>query len=65
MIRVPVERLRTGDQFFWAGVAVEVHRVTERPTAGVAVVVVDPSGPRAPYMRRLFYKPGEVVELVR
>lgn len=56
-----VGSLRTGDRFFHAGVSVTVHRVQERPGAGIAVVVFDHHGD----MRRLFYKLGETVELAR
>ena len=58
---LPATELTAGDRFYLHGSIATVHRVQLRATAGIAVVVID----SREVMRRLFYKPGETVEVTR
>lgn len=60
---VPVEDVAVGDRLVHAGVQLEVHRIAPRPSSGVALIVIHPGRPWDG--RRLFYKLGEHVEVVR
>lgn len=60
---VAVDDVRVGDIVFHAGRRLEVHRLDPRPGAGLGLVVVAPGRPWDG--RRLFYKLGEHVEVLR